>query len=77
MREIGIENIKLMHTNDSQPEFNSNRDRHEHIGEGKIGLEAFKNIIAFAKKNDIDMICETEHPGNEKDIKILKELRDK
>jgi deoxyribonuclease IV len=74
-KEIGIENIKLLHINDSQPEFNSHRDRHEHIGKGKIGLEAFKNIVAFAKANDIDMILETEHDGVEEDIKLLKELR--
>lgn len=74
-KEIGIKNIKLIHANDSQSEFNSHRDRHEHIGEGKIGLDAFKKIVAFAKKNNIDMICETEHDGVKEDMKILKKLR--
>jgi deoxyribonuclease-4 len=74
-KEIGIENIKLIHANDSQPEFNSHHDRHEHIGEGKIGLEAFKNIAAFAQKNNIDMICETEHDKVRKDAQMLKKLR--
>jgi deoxyribonuclease-4 len=75
-KELGLEKIKLMHANDSQTEFSSNRDRHEHIGQGKIGLDAFKNIVAFAKKNNIDMLLETEHDGVEEDIKILKNLRD-
>jgi len=74
-KEIGLENIKLIHANDSQPEFNSNRDRHAHIGEGKIGIDAFKNIVAFAQKNNIDMILETEHDKVEKDIEILKLFR--
>ncbi|MFA6047491.1 MAG: deoxyribonuclease IV [Parcubacteria group bacterium] len=74
-KEIGLNKIKLFHTNDSQTEFNSNRDRHTHIGEGKIGLDAFKNIVAFAKKNDIDMILETEHDKVREDIEILKKLR--
>jgi deoxyribonuclease-4 len=75
-KELGLKKIKLMHANDSQTEFSSNRDRHEHIGQGKIGLDAFKNIVAFVKKNNIDMLLETEHEGVEEDIKILKNLRD-
>jgi deoxyribonuclease IV len=74
-KEIGIKNIKLFHANDSQSDFNSKRDRHEHIGKGKIGLKAFKNIVRFAKENDIDMILETEWPGVKEDIEILKKLR--
>jgi deoxyribonuclease-4 len=74
--EIGVENIKLIHVNDSQSDFNSNKDRHEHIGQGKIGIEAFKNIVAFAKSQNIDMLCETEYPGNKEDVKILKKLRE-
>lgn len=74
--EIGLENIKLIHANDSLSECGSNRDRHANIGDGKIGLDAFKNIVEFAKKNNIDMICETEWPGVKKDIETLKKLRD-
>jgi deoxyribonuclease-4 len=76
-KDIGLENIKLIHANDSQSDCGSNRDRHEHIGRGKIGLEAFKNIVAFAKIRDIDMLLETEWPEVKNDIKILKSLRDK
>lgn len=75
-KDIGIENIKLIHANDSQSDCNSHKDRHEHIGQGQIGLDAFQNIVAFAQKNNIDMLCETEWPGVEEDIEILKSLRD-
>ena len=75
--ELGIDKIKLIHANDSQTDFGSNKDRHEHIGQGKIGLEGFKNILAFAKKTNIDMILETEHNAVVEDIKLLKALRDK
>jgi deoxyribonuclease-4 len=74
-KEIGIEQIKLIHANDSQTEFASNRDRHAHIGEGNIGLDAMKNIVGFAEKNGIDMILETEHDKVREDIEILKDLR--
>ncbi len=73
--EIGVENIKLIHANDSQSDCGSNKDRHEHIGRGKIGIEAFKNIVAFAQSQNIDMLCETEYPEVEEDIKTLKNLR--
>lgn len=74
-KEIGLKNIKLFHVNDSLTDCGSNRDRHAHIGKGEIGLEAFKNIVAFAKKNNIDMILETEHDEVTEDIEILKSFR--
>lgn len=73
--EIGVENIKLIHSNDSKSDCGSNIDRHEHIGKGKIGMEAFKSIVAFAKSQNVDMLCETEYPGNKEDIETLKNLR--
>lgn len=75
-KHIRIDKVKIIHTNDSLTDFNSHKDRHSHIGKGKIGLDGFKNIVAFAKKNNIDMICETEYPGVIKDIETLKNLRD-
>jgi deoxyribonuclease IV len=74
-KELGIKNIKLIHANDSKEEFGSKKDRHEHIGKGKLGLEAFVNIIKLAKENNIDMICETEHDFVKEDIELLKKLR--
>jgi deoxyribonuclease IV len=74
-KEIGLENIKLIHANDSQPDFNSNKDRHAHIGQGQIGSKAFQKIVQFAEKNNIDMILETEHDKVKEDIKILKGFR--
>jgi deoxyribonuclease-4 len=73
--EIGLEKIKLFHANDSLTECGSNRDRHAHIGEGLIGEGAFQNIVAFAEKNDIDMILETKHEKVKEDIKLLKSFR--
>ncbi len=74
-KELGLKNIKLIHANDSKTDFNSKRDRHEHIGFGKIGKVAFKNIVSFAQKNNIDLILETEHDKVTEDIKLLKSFR--
>ena len=73
--DLGFKNIKLIHSNDSLTDFNSRKDRHTHIGQGKIGLDGFEKLAAFAKENNIDMICETAYPGVIEDIKILKEMR--
>ncbi|MFA4872062.1 MAG: deoxyribonuclease IV [Patescibacteria group bacterium] len=73
---IGLENLYLIHANDTKVELGSHKDRHEHIGEGKISLEGFKAIILFAKKQKINMILETPHDGKDiEDIKLLKKLR--
>jgi len=74
-QHIGIKNVKLFHLNDSMTEFNSHKDRHTHIGKGKIGMKGFEKLVTFAQKNNIDMICETASPGVINDIKILKEMR--
>ncbi|MFA5961493.1 MAG: deoxyribonuclease IV [Parcubacteria group bacterium] len=74
-QELGLKKIKLFHANDSLTDFDSKRDRHAHIGEGKIGEAAFQNIVTFAKENNTDMILETDHDRVIEDIKLLKKFR--
>lgn len=42
---VGIDQVKLIHLNDSIGDLNSHRNRHEHIGLGKIGEEEFTNVL--------------------------------
>ena len=58
-RIIGIENLKVLHLNDSKSGFRSRVDRHEHIGKGKIGLEAFNLLVNDERFKKIPMIIET------------------
>jgi deoxyribonuclease-4 len=44
-RTIGLERVFVVHVNDSKTEFGSRVDRHEHIGKGKIGLEALGRVL--------------------------------
>ncbi|MDA7967201.1 deoxyribonuclease IV [Ruegeria sp.] len=74
---VGIEKIKLFHGNDSKVGLGERKDRHEHIGKGKIGLEGFKNIIDDLSFENINMIVETPPDKVDEDIKTLKKLRDK
>jgi deoxyribonuclease IV len=76
---IGLKYLRMMHANDSKVELGAHVDRHEHIGEGKMGQKAFEEILKFlvAKKLAIPLILETEHDKVEADIKLLKALRAK
>jgi deoxyribonuclease IV len=57
---LGIANLKAIHLNDSKFPFASNRDRHEHIGEGEIGLEGFRNLVNDPRLAGIPGLLETE-----------------
>ncbi len=73
---IGLQYLKLIHANDSMTALGEHKDRHEHIGAGKIGLAGFKALCGHPKLKNIDMILETHHDGKHiKDIALLKKLR--
>jgi deoxyribonuclease-4 len=72
---IGLKKVRVIHANDSKTAFESHVDRHEHIGEGQIGAEAFKRIVRHTKLKSIPFICETpvDEPGD--DVKNLEMMR--
>ncbi len=73
---IGLDRLKAIHINDSKNPFESHKDRHEKIGEGSIGIEAFKRIINHPKLRELPFYLETpnELDGYEKEIALLKSL---
>jgi deoxyribonuclease-4 len=56
---ISINNLKVLHLNDSKCKINENKDRHEHIGLGSIGKEGFKEILNNRYFENIPIIMET------------------
>ncbi|MBI1912443.1 MAG: deoxyribonuclease IV [Deltaproteobacteria bacterium] len=79
-REIGLKRLKVIHLNDSKGVFESNIDRHEHIGEGKIGIEGFKAIVNHPKLASVPMILETPKKTEDDDprnLRIVRELKGK
>ncbi len=58
-RIVGFEYLQGMHINDSKPDLGSRVDRHDSIGKGKIGLDAFKFIMNDKRMDDIPLILET------------------
>ena len=58
-RLIGLDRVKCFHLNDSQGELGSHVDRHTHIGQGRIGLEAFRLLVNDPRFRQVPMILET------------------
>ncbi len=65
---IGLDRLAAFHMNDSLKPFNSRVDRHQHIGKGHLGLEAFKRLVNDSRFGGIPMCLETEHGPDMKDI---------
>jgi deoxyribonuclease-4 len=56
---VGFGYLKGMHINDSKPDLGSHVDRHDSLGKGKIGLDAFRFIMNDERMDDIPLILET------------------
>ncbi len=71
---VGLESVRVIHANDSKVELGEHKDRHDHIGDGKIGRKGFVNLAAVFK---CDFIAETKDDKVRDDINILKNTRSK
>ncbi|RUM45666.1 MAG: deoxyribonuclease IV [Desulfurobacterium sp.] len=75
---IGFKYLRGMHLNDAKSSFGSRVDRHQSIGKGNIGLEAFRLIMNDPRLDDIPLILETPDPSIWADeIKLLYSLVEK
>ena len=78
-RLIGLSRIKVFHMNDSKKPIGSRVDRHEHIGQGHLGLEPFHLLVNDPRFATAPMIMETPKEGpNDEDMDVinLRALRD-
>ncbi len=76
-RVLGIENVRVIHSNDSKTPLGSHVDRHEHIGQGYIGEDGFRRILNHPKLRGKAFILETpvDEPGDElRNMEMLKKL---
>ncbi len=70
-RLIGSQLVKAIHLNDSKKGLGSRVDRHEHIGQGEIGLEGFRNLLNDARFANVPMYLETpKDSGGDEGIKL-------
>ncbi|QDT66289.1 deoxyribonuclease IV [Calycomorphotria hydatis] len=80
-KTVGFKKIAAFHLNDSKKEFASRVDRHEHIGDGCIGIEAFRHLMNDPNFKDLPMYLETpkgerKEDGKEWDAINLSRLRE-
>ena len=75
---IGLERLKAVHVNDSMNPCGAHKDRHEKIGQGYIGLEAFRHIVTHPKLRHLPFYLETpnELEGYQAEIEMLKNMAD-
>ena len=75
-RVIGLDKLKAIHTNDSMNNLAAHKDRHEKIGKGHIGLEAFRKIVNHPKLRDLPFYLETpcDLQGYKEEIALMKSL---
>ena len=89
-RIVGLDRVKVFHGNDSKKPCGSRVDRHEHIGEGCLGLEPFRRLLNDPRFADLPILIETEKtsrsarphaietdPLDVKNLETLRALRDR
>ncbi|MFP4028659.1 MAG: deoxyribonuclease IV [Candidatus Brocadiia bacterium] len=74
-RTVGRAKLQLLHANDSRDPAGSGRDRHEHLGEGQIGLEGLKNLFGHRALSGLPIILETPWESVERDRQNIHTLR--
>jgi deoxyribonuclease-4 len=75
-RLIGLHRLGAIHTNDARKGLGSRVDRHAHIGEGALGISAFRRIMNDPRLRDVPLIVETPEPEkmHKVNIALLKSL---
>jgi deoxyribonuclease-4 len=58
-RAIGLDRLRAFHLNDSKTDLGSRRDRHEHIGRGRLGLAPFRFLLNDRRFRGVPMVLET------------------
>ena len=76
-KHVGLERIHCWHLSDSKMDKGSKKDRHQHLGEGTIGLEPFSMLVNDVRFDNVPAILETpkEGIGDEGNLSLLRKLR--
>jgi len=75
---VGFKYLKGMHINDSKPDLGSHVDRHDSLGKGKIGIDAFGFIMNDPRMDDIPLVLETiDETIWAQEIELLYSLQEK
>src|SRR4051794_39144199 len=76
--KVGLEQLKLLHVNDSRDERGSNRDRHVALGKGKIGRKGIRSFLGEPRFQDVPAVFEGPglegHSPSKEDIQVMRRL---
>lgn len=74
---VGLERFQLIHANDSMDVCGALKDRHQNIGDGEIGVDPFKELLAHPAVANAPLILETpgQEPEHGKEVALLKKFR--
>ena len=76
-KTVGFEAVRVWHCNDAKAAMGSKLDRHEHIGQGTMGVEPFRRLLNDVRFAHAAFIAETpvDEPGDEeRNVRVLKSL---
>jgi deoxyribonuclease-4 len=74
---VGFEAVRVWHCNDAKAPRGSKLDRHEHIGQGTMGVESFRRLLNDSRFAHAAFIAETpvDEPGDEeRNVRVLRSL---
>ena len=73
---VGLKRLKAIHINDSKNPFASHKDRHEKLGQGSIGADAFEKIINHKSLCHLPFLLETpnDNDGYKEEIELIKKI---
>ena len=74
---FGLDSVRVWHCNDAKADRGSKLDRHQHIGQGTIGIEPFRRLLNDKRFRHCAFIAETpvDEPGDEeRNVRVLKSL---
>lgn len=74
-KHIGLYSLRLIHLNDSKSPLGGHLDRHEHIGEGSIGLKGIQEFLRFSPFSTVPLVLETPKKSEEDDPRNLRAVR--
>jgi deoxyribonuclease-4 len=77
---VGFDAVRVWHCNDAKAERGSKLDRHEHIGQGTMGVEPFRRLLNDERWAHCAFIAETpvDEPGDEeRNVRVLRSLVDR
>ncbi|MBI5706795.1 MAG: deoxyribonuclease IV [Armatimonadetes bacterium] len=77
-KAVGLDRLKAIHCNDSKKGLGSHADRHEHIGKGEIGEEAFRLLVNDPKFEYVPILLETPEAEtmHQVNLEVLMGLRE-